>query len=71
MSNNPPLRKRDELLDLLEQRRRAYLKLPFEYQKEIDKTRIVPTLELHDLLEYYLTHGRCPDEPLFMGESND
>lgn len=50
------------LRDMLESRRRAFLKLPYEEQTVVDEERMVPTLEMHDLLDYFYKHGIFPDE---------
>ena len=59
---DPDVRGRDELLDLLEERRRAFHKLPFEHQAAINDRRILAMEEMHDLLRFFLWHGRLPDE---------
>jgi hypothetical protein len=64
MPNHPDryLRPRDELLDLLEQRRRAFHQLSFDNQHAVNDSRFVDVDELHEILDHFLTHGHCADE---------
>lgn len=52
---------KQEILDELNDRLRAFLRLPQFRQAAIDRERWVPTLEMHDILGHYLRHGRFVD----------
>jgi hypothetical protein len=62
MSNRLPDRDRNEVLELLERRRRAFQRLPLHDQQTIDADRFVPMNELHDILGYFLITGTFADE---------
>ena len=64
MANHPDryTRPRDVLLDLLEQRRRAFHQLSFDNQHAVNEARFLDVDELHDILHFYLVHGHCADE---------
>lgn len=64
MGNHPDryIRHRDELLDILERRRRAFHQLSFDNQVAVNDTRFIDVDELHDILGFYLTNGHCADE---------
>lgn len=64
MSNLDPQRGRDELLQLLEQRRRAFHQLPYDQQAAINMTRFLTVNETFTLLDHYLTHGHMADETI-------
>ena len=65
MPNHPDryTRPRDELLDLLEQRRRAFHQLSFENQRAVNDARFIDVDEMYDILDHYLMYGHCADEP--------
>lgn len=64
MGNHPDryIRHRDELLDILERRRRAFHQLSFDNQVAVNDTRFIDVDELHDILHHFLRHGCCADE---------
>ena len=55
------------LLDLLQASKDRYLRLTFDMQAAVDALRMVPTLEMHRILDHYLTTGTFADEPLYLG----
>lgn len=62
MGNPTPTRCRNEILNELEDRWRAFQHLAPHEQQAINAERFLPVNELHDILHYFLTTGAFVDE---------
>lgn len=49
---------------MLNHRRQAHANLSFDEQAAVNAERMVPVVDLHDILTHVLTHGHCRDELL-------